>query len=304
MANATSRWMGMTAGFVVAATALTGCASGGSMAGGHASSTPAAEGAPPAPPAAMAYPGSASGAKASVAPSPRATSNTLPSDDAGRDADRPGLATQWGETRRSEIHTTSFERADSEPFALTSLWYNDREGSRAMAQTEGFRSFERTAVDLASNGVTVSLRDENGHVLPGYAAGGKTFAVGEAGRRYTIVLVNHTPARFEAVVSVDGLDVLDGKPASPDKRGYILHANDELEIDGFRQSESAVAAFRFGSVKGSYAAKTGDDRNVGVIGVALFGERGVARWPWNGAELDRRKGADPFPGRFASPPPP
>lgn len=223
-------------------------------------------------------------------------------EEAGRD--RPGLATHWGETRESRIRTVSFERANqSQPFATASLWYNDQEGSRAMAQTEGFRAFSRTAVDLAAQGVTISLQDESGHTLPGFAAGGKTFAVGRPGSRYSIVLRNNTPARFEAVVSVDGLDVIDGREAGFDKRGYLLNPHGSVTIDGFRRSEDAVAAFRFGSVRGSYAAKTtGETRNVGVIGVALFHERGVPEWPWDSAEIDRRKSADPFPGRFAAPP--
>jgi hypothetical protein len=62
-----------------------------------------------------------------------------------------------------------------------------------------------------------------------------------------------------------------------------------------------VAAFRFGSVRGSYAAGKGGERNVGVIGVALFSERGAER-PWTAREIERREAADPFPGRFASPP--
>ena len=48
------------------------------------------------------------------------------------------------------------------------------------------------------------------------------FVVGEAGQRYTIVLHNATNVRLEAVVSVDGLDVMDGKDASFKKRGYII----------------------------------------------------------------------------------
>jgi hypothetical protein len=217
--------------------------------------------------------------------------------------ERPGLATQWGETRRSEIRTTSFFRAnDDQPSALTTLWYNDRDGSRAQASAEGYRSFERASVSVAEGGVTIALKDEGGRTLPGYFAGGKTFAIGESGTRYTIVLTNHTPARFEAVVSVDGLDVIDGRAAGFGKRGYLINPHATLEIDGFRQSESTVAAFRFGSVRGSYAAKKGDDRNVGVIGVAIFHERGTQMWPWDPREVDRRREADPFPNRFATPP--
>jgi hypothetical protein len=130
---------------------------------------------------------------------------------------------------------------------------------------------------------------------------------GETGQRYSIRIENRTNQRFELVASVDGLDVVDGKLASLNKRGYIVGPHGRVVIDGYRRSMSEVAAFRFGSVRDSYAAQTGEqgDRNVGVIGVALFSERGAAIGP-DPYDLDteagRREAADPFPGRFAAPP--
>ncbi len=109
---------------------------------------------------------------------------------------------------------------------------------------------------------------------------------------------------MEVVLSVDGLDVMDGRAASFRKRGYLLRPNGIVKVDGFRQSNEAVAAFRFSSVSGSYAnLKHGDTRNVGVIGVAVFHEYGTN--PLDLTEARRRLRADPFPGRtFASPPDP
>ena len=72
-----------------------------------------------------------------------------------------------------------------------------------------------------------------------------------------------------------------------------------LTYTGYRDALS----FRFGSVRGSYAARKGDDRNVGVIGVAMFHERGVPAWPWDPREVERRQDANPFPGQYAAPPP-
>jgi hypothetical protein len=131
-------------------------------------------------------------------------------------------------------------------------------------------------------------------------AGGRWFVIGEQGRRYSIVLRNETDYRLEAVLSVDGLDVMDGRPASMRKRGYILRPRERLVVDGWRRSMQSVAAFRFGSVRDSYAEqKYGDSRNVGVIGVALFNEAGTNPL----AEVRRRLRADPFPGDgFATPP--
>jgi hypothetical protein len=41
-----------------------------------------------------------------------------------------------------------------------------------------------------------------------------------------------------------------------------------------------------------------------VIGVALFTPREARGFPWTDREIERRKSADPFPGSYASPPPP
>lgn len=217
---------------------------------------------------------------------------------------RPGLGTEWGETRSSRITTVPFSRADaSTPFVTSALFYNDEEGARAMANASGFQRMTSGLFRVGNGVVTVGLKDEGGSFFPGFIAGGKSNVIGEAGRRYTIVVRNLTPARFEVVLSVDGLDVLDGKPASFGKRGYLIDPNGELEVDGFRQSTEAVAAFRFGSVRDSYAnQKHGETRNVGVIGLALFHERGTNPFPWTDEEVRRRQEANPFPGQFATPP--
>jgi hypothetical protein len=158
-------------------------------------------------------------------------------------------------------------------------------------------------VNGGSGLVSIGLRDEHGGFLSGFVAGGKNYVIGEAGRRYSIVVRNRTQNRLEIVVSVDGLDVIDGRPAAFSKRGYLVDPQGELEIDGFRQSVDTVAAFRFGSVRGSYASqKHGDSRNVGVIGLAVFHERGTNPAPWTPGEVQRRQDANPFPGTFATPP--
>lgn len=120
---------------------------------------------------------------------------------------------------------------------------------------------------------TVELLDQTGATIETYAKGGRFYVLGRAGERYTIRVTNPTARRIEAVVSVDGLDVIDGEPADfVRKRGYVVPARGELRIDGFRVSTSHVATFRFSSVRDSYAGRKGKPRNVGVIGVAIFEE--------------------------------
>jgi len=217
--------------------------------------------------------------------------------------DRPGLGTEWGESRDSRITTVPFRRGDvTTPFATASLFYNDQQGAKAMAGASGFRRFGAGQISAASGVVNIGLKSD-GRFLSGFMAGDRNYIVGSAGSRYSIVIKSNAPNRIECVVSVDGLDVLDGKAASFKKRGYLIEAHGQIEIEGFRQSTDSVAAFRFGSVRGSYASKKhGTTRNVGVIGVALFHERGTNPIPWTRGEINQRHDANPFPGQFATPP--
>jgi hypothetical protein len=119
----------------------------------------------------------------------------------------------------------------------------------------------------------VQVMRENGEVLPTYAQKGRFYVQGTGGDRYTIRVTNPTDHRVEAVVSVDGLDVVDGEDGDLRKRGYIVPAYGDVRIEGFRTSLEDVATFRFSSVDGSYAGKKGKARNVGVIAVAIFEEQ-------------------------------
>lgn len=119
----------------------------------------------------------------------------------------------------------------------------------------------------------VDLIGENGQVLDVYQHRGRFYVLGTVGQRYTIRVSNPTNRRIEALVTVDGLDVIDGQTANLTKRGYVVPAGGELRVDGFRVSTQQIATFRFSSVSGSYAGRKGKARNVGVIGVAIFEEQ-------------------------------
>lgn len=126
----------------------------------------------------------------------------------------------------------------------------------------------------------VTVRAASGANLPTYQHRGRAYVLGQLGQRYEIVVRNNSSRRVEAVVSVDGLDAIDGKRADFGKRGYIINAHDTLRIDGFRVSMRNVAAFRFSAVRDSYAARKGKPRNVGLIGVAIFPQRRRRRPPY------------------------
>lgn len=255
--------------------------------------------APPAPGDAPRHTSPSGGSTASADASPR--SRFEPSQPAPPPESRPGLGTEFGEARASRVHDVTFVREAGRPFAVAALNYNDRRGVDALANLAARRDSARS-VSTGGGAVTISIRDASGEPLEAVHVGDRTFVVGQAGQRYSIVLQNHTSHRFEAVGTVDGLDVINGKPGTFDNRGYVLMPFATLEIEGFRTSTSAVAAFRFASVADSYAAQTGSARNVGVIGIAFFGEKGDSFVPESETRL--RDSASPFPAdpRFAQPP--
>ncbi len=127
---------------------------------------------------------------------------------------------------------------------------------------------------IMGNTVEVSFRSGRSQ-LPVYFHENETYLLGEEGVNYQICLKNRAPARVEAVVSVDGRDVVSGRNADyRTDRGYVMESGEEICIQGFQESTSSAASFVFTEAEESYASKMGDGSNVGVIGVAVFEEFG------------------------------
>ena len=136
----------------------------------------------------------------------------------------------------------------------------------AEARTRGRRH-------ISSNGQFSFQVESNGTILPTYRHRGKSYIEGTLGDRYQIRVFNHTNGRVEAVVTVDGRDVITGQIGNYRKnRGYVIAPHSSVLIDGFRTSWRRVAAFRFTDKSDSYGARMGTPENVGVIGVAIFKE--------------------------------
>jgi hypothetical protein len=208
--------------------------------------------------------------------------------------ERPGLATGWGQEKDSPITSRSFVRASSKPAGIDSIYYNNPEGIAAMAgRTTKVEGMQSAAGGLVEWGIKGKIG-----FLPTYKEGwgnGRRLVAGARGSSYTISIRNRSKSTLEIVASVDGLDVQDGKSASFSKRGYLVDPGKTLEIDGFRNSYDTVAAFEFSSVSGSYAnLRHGETRNVGVIGIAVFTQKGVDPWSWMPKEIKTRQDARPF----------
>lgn len=120
----------------------------------------------------------------------------------------------------------------------------------------------------------VAIHDRStGSELPVHWHEGRAYVVGRPGNEYQVVVRNKRGEDVLAVVSVDGLNVMDGKTANPSQGGYVLSLWERLDVRGWRKSLDEIASFYFTSLGDSYASRTGRPQNVGVIGVALFNRK-------------------------------
>lgn len=114
---------------------------------------------------------------------------------------------------------------------------------------------------------------ETGEVARVWRSGGRLFVAGRPGARYSLRVTNNTGRRVLAVISVDGVNILTGQTAGHGQRGYVFGPYETYDLNGWRKSDTEIAAFHFTSLPRSYAARTGRPDDVGVIGVAAFSER-------------------------------
>jgi hypothetical protein len=125
-----------------------------------------------------------------------------------------------------------------------------------------------------ANGMSVGMEIlVDGQPLRPIEHEGKTYLpVPRLGAEYTIRISNHGPRRITAIVSVDGLSVINGKRASASHPGYMVLPRSSIVIAGWRRDLDRVAAFSFQERDKSYAHLTGRPENIGVIGLVAIEE--------------------------------
>lgn len=122
----------------------------------------------------------------------------------------------------------------------------------------------------------------HGRPVREYQHEGRLFIEGRKGSEFTMRVRNRCAERILAVISVDGLSVMDGEEASFGSSGYVIEPYEFMDVPGWRLDDSAVARFLFEKARGSYAARTGKALNVGVIGMAVFREAYRPIWTLRG----------------------
>ncbi|HMA65423.1 MAG: hypothetical protein ACM31E_05845, partial [Fibrobacterota bacterium] len=100
---------------------------------------------------------------------------------------------------------------------------------------------------------------------------------------YSIIINNPLPVRVAVAVTIDGLNVIDGKRSSTDKaQKWMIDPNASITLRGWQTDRSSLRRFVFTDKSGSYAQWKGNHdkktytQNLGVIGVAFF---------WSSSEL-------------------
>lgn len=104
---------------------------------------------------------------------------------------------------------------------------------------------------------------------------GPSFIEGRKGSEFEVEFKNKTNKQVLVVPSVDGKSIFDGKPATPDSRGYVIRAWGSIRIPGWTLDNAAVAKFTFEDKDKSYSAavtQEGEAVVSGVIGVMVYSE--------------------------------
>jgi hypothetical protein len=132
---------------------------------------------------------------------------------------------------------------------------------------------------MQSNGIEMIVRVKN-RIIMEYNHDNQTFIEGRAGSNYEIEIHNHTLTHVDAVISVDGLSVIDGKSAGSHSTGYLVEPQDTIKVPGWMLSPTSVAKFAFAGRLDSYASQmsAGKSPNNGVIGVLVFGAKHPATY--------------------------
>jgi hypothetical protein len=114
-----------------------------------------------------------------------------------------------------------------------------------------------------------------GKPITEYQHNDNIFVEGRKGSEFEVEFKNKTGKQVLVVPSVDGKSVLDGKPATPESRGYVVRAWGSIRIPGWTLDSNDVAKFTFEDKEKSYAAQTvqeGEAVQSGVIGVLVYSE--------------------------------
>ena len=167
----------------------------------------------------------------------------------------------------------------------------------AAGRTEAQRHVSGWKRDRSASGALVSVEVRmDGKRAPLYrtAADERYYLEAVRGRNYALQLRNLSPRRIGVLITVDGLNVVNGERSSLSRHEpmYVLDPWESTTIRGWRTSLEHVQRFLFVDEERSYAGRTGQaNGDMGWIRVLAFAEVEHIRLFNRNNEISRRDGA-------------
>jgi hypothetical protein len=95
-----------------------------------------------------------------------------------------------------------------------------------------------------------------------------------AGSEYELRLTNPLPGRVAVAVSIDGLNVIDGRRTRPREASkWVVHPRETLTVAGWQVGPERARRFYFTTERDSYATRIGRPGEFGVIAATFYRER-------------------------------
>jgi hypothetical protein len=113
-----------------------------------------------------------------------------------------------------------------------------------------------------------------GQPLYEYEARGRRYVEAHEGAEYEIRIRNPYPFRVAVALSVDGLNSIDARRTTAwNASKWVIAPYGTIHVSGWQMSSERARHFYFTTERDSYAAKLGQQANLGAISVVFFRER-------------------------------
>jgi hypothetical protein len=121
---------------------------------------------------------------------------------------------------------------------------------------------------------SLQVRPNGRTIADEYLHQNTTWIEGRELSRYEVIIGNKSSSKALFIVAIDGLDVIEGKPAGTQSQGYVVNPYSSVTIPGWKLNNQEAAEFFFSRKSESYVnAIGGNTANTGVIGAMVFREK-------------------------------
>ena len=139
----------------------------------------------------------------------------------------------------------------------------------AIQTVEAHRPAPVSWVDSSPANVRVEIVVEGASTVV-YRDGGFRWIEGRRGDRFAFRVTNHNRFPVGAILSADGQSLTADGPARDSHPAYVIEPHGQITIGLWREDLGGGRELVFTDVARSLAARKGDTRNVGVLGVLVW----------------------------------